>query len=577
MGFVLDNTAAIVPDGVKPADRVNPIVRVLPSLTDVTVILTLVFLFTCMGGTKSLLGDGDTGWHIRTGQWILTHGRVPHSDIFSYTMPGQPWYAWEWLWDVAFAAIYNRVGLGGVVVASIAILCAICVMMFRLVRRKCGNVLIAFVISSTAMAGSSLHWLARPHLFTLLFGILYYSMLERVKDALDAGGFARGRRLLYLLPALMVLWTNLHGGFALGIILLGCYGAGELVRWVVDPAGEKPAALRRAIHYLATAVACLLASLINPYFIELHRHIISYLHDSFIYEHIMEFQTISFHSLMSWFVEGMIVLGAISVFREVLRKQFVYAFLFLFWAHLALVAGRNIPIFMLVVSPIVAVTVTELIASAAQAPLAGWIRRAAEGVHIMALDVDETDRIPRLHLVSVAALALVAAIVFSPAPPEKFRPEYDTKRYPAKALAFLGGAGIPNRIFTDDEWGDYCIYTLYPTKVYIDGRSDFYGDKFGEEYIDLMNVKYDWQKTLARYRVDTVLLNTRTALAGALKESHDWRVVYDDGLAIIFQPVGSPTRLGERNSTIQPDGGTGRDRKITKSEVRDPSITKTTT
>ena len=56
--------------------------------------------------------------------------------------------------------------------------------------------------------GSAIHWLARPHLFTLLFTVIFYSILERVKDG--------KRRLLWWLPALTVLWTNLHGGFFVG-------------------------------------------------------------------------------------------------------------------------------------------------------------------------------------------------------------------------------------------------------------------------------------------------------------------------------------------------------------------------
>src|SRR5262249_22327057 len=137
--------------------------------------------------------------------------------------------------------------------------------------------------------------------------------------------------------------------------------------------------------------------------------------------------------------------------------------------------------------------------------------------------------------------------------------------------------GIQNRIFTDDEWGDYLLYTMYPTKVYIDGRSDMYGDKFCINFIDVMSVKYDWEHSLARHKVDTILLPTSAALAGALKESRNWRVVYDDHIAVIFRPVAPMAQPGEKVSAVQQDDGTGRDRKVTKSEERDPTITKTTT
>jgi hypothetical protein len=76
--------------------------------------------------------------------------------------------------------------------------------------------------------------------------------------------------------------------------------------------------------------------------------------------------------------------------------------------------------------------------------------------------------------------------------------------------------------------------------VFIDGRSDFYGSKFVQKYLDIVNVKYNWQRHLNEYGVDTVLLQTDAPLAGALKESSRWHVVYDDGDAIVFRTGARP-------------------------------------
>src|SRR5581483_2258905 len=135
-----------------------------------------------------------------TGQWIMANGSVPHRDIFSYTMPNTPWFAWEWLWDVSFAVIYNAAGLGGVALASLGILCLTMALLFRQVRRKCENPLLAFAVTTVAIAGSSLQWLARPHVFTLLLILIFFSILEKAKHALDHGQERRARRLLWLLP-----------------------------------------------------------------------------------------------------------------------------------------------------------------------------------------------------------------------------------------------------------------------------------------------------------------------------------------------------------------------------------------
>ena len=91
--------------------------RFFPSLTDVAFLTPAIFLFSKLEGAKSLLGDGDTGWHVRTGEWILQNGRVPDKDIFSFTKPGEVWYAWEWLWDLGAAYLHQRGGMAAVVIA----------------------------------------------------------------------------------------------------------------------------------------------------------------------------------------------------------------------------------------------------------------------------------------------------------------------------------------------------------------------------------------------------------------------------------------------------------------------------
>src|SRR5690242_14478705 len=94
--------------------KTNPILRLMPSMTDIAFLLPLVLLFVGLAGVQTMLGDCDTGWHVRTGQWILAHHQVPRQDMFSFTMAGQPWYAWEWLWEACFAWVFQGWGLGGV-------------------------------------------------------------------------------------------------------------------------------------------------------------------------------------------------------------------------------------------------------------------------------------------------------------------------------------------------------------------------------------------------------------------------------------------------------------------------------
>src|SRR4051794_35302919 len=156
-------------------------VKLLPSMADIAFLMPIAFLFGRMNGAKTLLSDCDTGWHIRTGEWILANGWVPMKDIFSFSKPGAPWFAWEWLSDVIFAGINGLGGLQLLVMCTVVMLSIIFASLFLLVKRK-SNVVIAVLITMLACAGSSIHWLARPHLFTLFFMVLFHAGLERVAE-----------------------------------------------------------------------------------------------------------------------------------------------------------------------------------------------------------------------------------------------------------------------------------------------------------------------------------------------------------------------------------------------------------
>ncbi|MEO8368693.1 MAG: hypothetical protein ABI806_05810 [Candidatus Solibacter sp.] len=538
-------------------------VKFLPSLADFAFLMPIAFLFGRMNGAKTLLGDCDTGWHIRTGEWILANGWVPVRDIFSFSKPGAPWFAWEWLSDVIFARITALGGLQLLVMCTVVLLSVIFAGLFLVVKRK-SNAVIAVLITMLACAGSSIHWLARPHLFTLLFMVLFYAGLERI-----AGGCERifGAPILILFPVATVLWTNLHGGFFVGALMILAYGGGEILQAVFAPeAAQRGPALLKARGYFLSAFGCLAASLVNPYTYHLHVHMVQYLRDPWNSQHIMEFLSPTFHHPTAIFFEMMLAMAVGAAVWNLRQGRFTEALLVAMWAHAALLASRNIPIFMIAAAPLVGAAIQQWLLALPELHVAEWLRAAAGKFNRVAAETGETDAIARLHLVSAMGIVLVAALVYAPQPPKKFRAEFDPNVYPAAALAALRSEPA-SRVFTNDEWGDYLIYSGH--KVFVDGRSDFYGDDFEEKYIDVLNVKYGWEKTLSGFGVDTILMPPEAPLSGALKESSKWRVVYDDGIALVFRTAVGGTQV----SVAGNGGGKGRDREITKTLTRDLTIT----
>jgi hypothetical protein len=542
-------------------------VKLLPSLADIAFLMPVVFLFARMDGLDSLLFDCDTGWHIRTGQWILAHHAVPYQDLFSYSKPNSAWFAWEWLSDVILAALHNAGGLAAVSLFAVLLIAVTFALVFQLARRK-SNAVIAIGVTVLAMAASSIHWLARPHLFTLLFAVIFMYVLDRVRDGHTRIG---GIPWLAVLPVLTVLWTNLHGGFLVGVVTIAIFGAGELLAVVLAAQPEgRAAGLVRAGKYFLSALACLAASLINPYTYHLHVHVWQYLRDPFQSDHIMEFLSLSFHSPVAIFFEVMLAGGVLAAAWYSRRGSYTEALLLVLWAHASLRASRHIPIFMIIAAPMVAAAGDAALRGLPAAPMAAWLQRVAVRLNRLVRDTCQTDAIARWHLVSLAGVALLAAILWAPNPPKKFRAEFDPTRFPSGAVSVLGRYPAA-RIFTFDQWGDYLIYRLYPrSKVFVDGRSDFYGADFETKALDVLGVNYGWEHTLSRFGVDTVLMPPNSPLTGALKESSRWQVVYDDGVALLFRARAQ--ELGDRVSATT-GGGSSRDREVTKTPTSDRPIT----
>ncbi|HEX4136294.1 MAG TPA: hypothetical protein VHY84_16890 [Bryobacteraceae bacterium] len=552
------------------SEKTPAVARFLPSLTDLAFLMPLIFIFVKLNGARTLLADGDTGWHIRTGEWILAHHQVPHVDLYSFSRPGAPWFAWEWLSDVVLAMLHQRRGLPAVVLASLVLICFTNMALFRLVRRKCDNGLVAIAVTLLATGACSIHWLARPHLFSLLF----FAVTLHIADRAAAG---RTGLLAWLVP-LTLLWTNLHGGFFVIFLVLACYIGADLMNAAIEPdASRRLRFLRSAKPWAATFLACAATTFINPYGWGLHKHIVQYISDPYILQHISEFQGMNFHSPAVVYFEPLMILALLTAFWDARRRRFADVFLSVGWMHLALIAQRNLPFFAIAAAPLCARAIVAATDEMRDAHVAAWIRRAATWFRISSGTFEATDRLWRVHVASAAPLLLVGALLLAPKPAgAKFTSTYDPAIFPERAIPILL-APETHSIFAEDQWGDYLIYHLYPSKrVFIDGRSDFYGDEFGLQYLDLLNVKYGWEKTLDKYSIDTIAISPKFALTGTLKISRDWRVVYDDGVTVVFRRTDSG-RSRLPGSFVSGGGSKIRDRQIAKTSTGDRGITQPTT
>jgi hypothetical protein len=278
------------------------------------------------------------------------------------------------------------------------------------------------------------------------------------------------------------------------------------------------------------------------------------------------------------YFEPLMLLSVVVALWDARHRRFAEVLTGLGWMHLALIAQRNMPLYAVAASPILARGIVAAIRQTvdSRATLAAWLGRTAHWFENFTRSVDETDRIGRFHLAGAIPYVLLAMVlVATPAKPgvthSQIVSTYNPEIFPEKALPLLLAPDV-HRIFAEDQWGDYFIYRLYPQKkVFIDGRSDFYGDDFDDAYLDVMNVQTGWQKKLDKYSIDTIAIAPKFALTQTLKISRDWRLVYDDGIALVFRRVGRSS--AGPSSFVTSDEGKNRDRAITKPLTGDRGIT----
>jgi Ca2+/Na+ antiporter len=523
-------------------------VLLLPSIADLIFIAFLgVLVFTNL--SVRLLGDAGIGWHIRTGQLILSTHHIPRTDPFSSSISGQPWFAWEWLYDMIVGWLDQAAGLNGVVLFTAILIAATFSWMFRLLVRRNTNLLVALLLLLLASSASMIHFFARPHVVTWLFCVLWLWILARYEQSRGAPrqNVQQSRRLLLLLPVSMLMWVNVHGGFLLGFVLLAIYWVSAMWQSFrradnhFNELLEKLRAGKRARELSEVALLSAAATFINPYGWKLHIHVYRYLSNRFLMDHIDEFQSPNFHGVAQkcFALLLLLTLLALATNKEESKKNRpTEVLLILFAAYSGLYAARNIPVSSLLLIWAVAPQLSRGLSSMSErftSKTANPRDKLTESfLHRMQL----IDSSLRGHLWAIAAVAIATWIALhggKAAGSSLMNAHFDARRFPVSAVDYITEHRISGPIFAPDSWGGYLIYRLYPqTKVVIDDRHDFYGEAFLKSYLKTIHVEPGWREFLLAHHPGCILVPKDSALANILLETPQWQPVYSDKTAIVF-------------------------------------------
>jgi hypothetical protein len=518
----------------------------MPSVTDLLFVAFLSLLVHTNLSVR-LLGDAGSGWHIRTGQQILATHTVPHVDPFSSSMTGQPWFAWEWLYDVVVGWLDSVAGLNGVVLLTAVMIGAVFSWTFRLLVRRGTNILLALVLVLLAASAGMIHFFVRPHVGSWLFSVAWFWALDSSENE------SRSRKassfLLWFLPLTMLVWVNVHGGFLLGFVLLGIYWFSAMWKWgrlsFKLTEGEFQETLERIRswgHLRRLTLAGILSAamtVVNPYGFKLHVHIYRYLSNRFLMNHIDEFQSPNFHYVAQKCFAGLVMLTLVAFVVRKRRPSLSQMFVVFFAVYSGLYASRNIPVSGLLLILVIGPLLSEA--------MEGTASRFRFGTGEKSSKFDPPPFLPRMkamelslsgHLWAIAALMIACWIATHGGKLGATRlmdAHFDSKRFPAAAVDYIEAHNVRGPLLSPDAWGGYLIYRLYPRqRVVVDDRHDFYGETFLKSYLKMVHLEPGWDEFLKRYPPGVVLVGKDSALANILAESAGWQTIYSDDVARAF-------------------------------------------
>ena len=483
----------------------------LPSFGVVVFAVTLLQVLFLAQGTQTLFRDSDTGWHIRNGEAILDTAAVPRVDRYSYTRDGNPWFAWEWLSDILLGGVHQIAGLSGVALLTALIIALTAWGAARFSLSLGGSFLFTAAAMVLLLSVTSIHWMARPHIFSWPLSLLFLSIAERERRSPG--------QTMHWLPLLACLWANLHGSFLVGPTILLLYAIEEgLAGW-----------RRRKVtfRFAAACLASLLATLINPYGWRLHQHVLAYLGDDYLMDHIAEFRSFSFHSPGALYVELFLLVAVLGIVALLRQGALGPALLALGMLHLSLYSARHLPMAAVLLLPLCVAALTR--------EAQGWPRLRP------LLDYSERLRLIDHKIWGVIPLLLVltGTLLGVGALEHAGRVGFNAQKFPVGAANFLEQHDLSTRIFAKDQWGGYLIYRFAGrAKVFMDGRSDFYGRDMLETYAQVMEVRPGWDAVLKHYNVRVVLASPDNALSSVLQLSPDWKRIYTDPVAAVFERTG---------------------------------------
>ena len=465
----------------------------------------------------------DTAWLIETGKYIIENKGLPTEDIFSWTIPSKIWTLYQWLFELIIAFYYSILGedllvrLFTIFVVSIYLFIPLLVSQFRKTP-----LIYTFLISPLCLYIASVNITIRPMVATLFFLLIQYLLVELYRNKK-----IRVIKLSLILIPIYVLWANMHLGVAVGFLSLLLFALGDYIEnkfYVYKPDIHSIKTNQIKIkNYFWLILVTFISSLINPYGYKIYNYLIYISTMPYLNKIIIELQP-PYFQLLNYKALILLLLILILLLTRANKVFLTHELLHIITFTVLTLSCQRFIVWTCLFYALLIPRSLHYFALSIKKPFP--------------LSTRQVNSFPLFNTLNLTILFLATfCFLFFP----KLCPStnYGTcKKYTAGIKVYQTLQKPTDRLLNDPYIGSCSIAINPKQKVFIDTRFDFYGEEFTKQFININILKNnEWKSFFDKWRINTVLLDKNMPLSNILKESNDFKILFEDNYVVIFKKI----------------------------------------
>lgn len=462
--------------------------------------------------------DSDFWWHINAGRATLNQHSPLLNDIFSFTKNGASWINHSWLSEIIYFWIFNLFGLTGIMIFVALVATTTMLIIFNLIK---GPVILKAFLIIFAVMLTAVIWSPRPQLFSLLLFALLVSIFQKNEERSN-------KKLILYVAVLFVIWANLHAGFVIGIAYIALVLFGKLLDTFLNK--DFIAYKNEIVFWGILVLVSIAATFINPNGLNIWKVQFDTINVAALQNFIPEWASPNFHELFQqpFLWVWLLFVGLISTGVLVLPFQKILPLVF--FGALGFFSRRNIAPFAIIILPILGNLIIAFYDKKLQSRFN--LETKNKLYKINSIPKPLLQKGINLSFIFLLGIILAVKIIYLGNP--IVMQTYEKNSFPLQAINTIDSHELQGKnLLNSYTWGGYISWYNPEIKVFVDGRTDLFGDEIILDWIDMVSANEGWEDLFNKYQIDWVLLENDRPIIKEL-QVQQWDVFYEDNISSIL-------------------------------------------